>query len=201
MDGTLPFIEGREGFAVSIALIAQDGTPLIGVANNPVHRVLYFAHKGGGVWRRGGEDDQAVPLLPVESNSHLTFFTDRSFTKHPDYNNVVKALQPIAQELGYDGVDAGYKGGGVLHAIWLLEGGPGCYFKFPKAEPGGGSIWDFAATACMYQELGVPVSAMNGDPLPLNHPQTTYMHHCGISYATNEKIARAVTQLYGKFAE
>ena len=73
LDGTLPFIEGREGFAVSIALIAQDGTPLIGVANNPVHRVLYFAHKGGGVWRRGGEDDQAVPLLPVESNSHLTF--------------------------------------------------------------------------------------------------------------------------------
>ena len=28
LDGTLPFIEGRPGSAVSIALIARDGTPV-----------------------------------------------------------------------------------------------------------------------------------------------------------------------------
>ena len=32
LDGTLPFIEGRPGSAVSIALIARDGTPVIGAA-------------------------------------------------------------------------------------------------------------------------------------------------------------------------
>jgi 3'(2'), 5'-bisphosphate nucleotidase/myo-inositol-1(or 4)-monophosphatase len=131
----------------------------------------------------------------------LTFFTDRSFTKHPDYDAVVEALGPIARDLGYDGVDAGYRGGGVLHALWLLESGPGCYFKFPKAEPGGGSIWDFAATACIYRELGLPVSAINGETLPLNQPDTTYMHHCGISYATNEKISQEVRKLHQRFCE
>ena len=31
LDGTLPFIEGRTGYAVSIALVSQKGTPVIGV--------------------------------------------------------------------------------------------------------------------------------------------------------------------------
>lgn len=200
LDGTLPFIEGREGFAVSIALISQNGTPLIGVAVDPVGEVLYYAYAGGGAWRWPQSQAEPQPFLQEESNKHLTFFTDRSFTKHPDYEAVVEALRPVARELGYEGVDAGYRGGGVLHAIWLLERGPGCYFKFPKSEPGGGSIWDFAATACIYRELAVPVRAMDGSILPLNHPETTYMHHCGISYATNERIADAVTQLYHDFA-
>ncbi len=35
MDGTLAFINGHPGFAVSIALVAQDGTPQIGVVYDP----------------------------------------------------------------------------------------------------------------------------------------------------------------------
>jgi fructose-1,6-bisphosphatase/inositol monophosphatase family enzyme len=35
MDGTLPFINGQPGFSVSIALIAKDGTPYIGVVFYP----------------------------------------------------------------------------------------------------------------------------------------------------------------------
>jgi fructose-1,6-bisphosphatase/inositol monophosphatase family enzyme len=35
MDGTLPFINKQPGFSVSIALIAKDGTPYIGVVFDP----------------------------------------------------------------------------------------------------------------------------------------------------------------------
>ena len=36
LDGTLPFTEGIPGYAVSIALVARDGTPLIGVVTDPI---------------------------------------------------------------------------------------------------------------------------------------------------------------------
>ena len=79
-------------------------------------------------------ETEATAFLPIESNTHLTF-TDRSFTKHPDYDAVVEALGPIARDLGYDGVDAGYRGGGVLHALWLLESGPAVTSNSPRPNP------------------------------------------------------------------
>lgn len=53
LDGTLPFIESTSGYAVSIALVAHDGTPYIGVIYDPVEQVLYHAVKGCGVLRNG----------------------------------------------------------------------------------------------------------------------------------------------------
>jgi len=46
LDGTLPYIEKRPGFMVSIALNAQNGTPLLGCVGNPLDGKLYFGHKG-----------------------------------------------------------------------------------------------------------------------------------------------------------
>jgi len=46
LDGTLPYIEKRPGFMVSIALNAQNGTPLLGCVGNPLSGELYFGHKG-----------------------------------------------------------------------------------------------------------------------------------------------------------
>ena len=54
LDGTLPFINGQQGYSVSIGLVAKDGTPLIGVVYDPVHDVLYQATKGQGL-RRNNE--------------------------------------------------------------------------------------------------------------------------------------------------
>ena len=45
LDGTLPFIEGKVGYAVSIGLVSRDGTPLIGVVCDPYHQTL-SSHKG-----------------------------------------------------------------------------------------------------------------------------------------------------------
>jgi len=52
MDGTLAFINKQPGFSVSIALVAKDGTPHIGVVFDPSTNLLYHAVKGYGVCNR-----------------------------------------------------------------------------------------------------------------------------------------------------
>jgi fructose-1,6-bisphosphatase/inositol monophosphatase family enzyme len=54
--------------------------------------------------------------------------------------------------------------------------------KFPKKEKGGGSIWDFAATACLFQELGLPATNFAGGRLDLNREEGTFMHREGVYY-------------------
>jgi 3'-phosphoadenosine 5'-phosphosulfate (PAPS) 3'-phosphatase len=65
----------------------------------------------------------------------------------------------------------------------VLENGPACMLKFPKKENGGGSIWDFAATACIYQELGLSATNFTGGRLDLNRKNSTFMNHEGVFYA------------------
>jgi fructose-1,6-bisphosphatase/inositol monophosphatase family enzyme len=55
--------------------------------------------------------------------------------------------------------------------------------KLPKKENGGGSIWDFAATACIYQELGLPATNFEGGRLDLNRKDSTFMNKEGVFYA------------------
>ena len=57
------------------------------------------------------------------------------------------------------------------------------YVKASKKESGGGSIWDFAATACIYQELGLPATNFEGGRLDLNRKDGTFMNHEGVFYA------------------
>ncbi|MEZ4955041.1 MAG: hypothetical protein R2825_15855 [Saprospiraceae bacterium] len=73
-------------------------------------------------------------------------------------------------------------GGAVLNAIRYWKMGPACMFKLPKKENGGGSIWDFAATACLYQELGLPATNFAGGKLDLNRKDSTFMNHEGVFY-------------------
>ena len=65
-----------------------------------------------------------------------------------------------------------------------------CYVKLPKSEEGGGSIWDFAATACIVGEAGGWASNIHGQALELNRRESTFMNHQGVIYASNERIAR-----------
>ena len=48
MDGTLAFVNGTPGYSVSIALVAQDGQPLIGVVYDPLEQRLFHAIRGQG---------------------------------------------------------------------------------------------------------------------------------------------------------
>ena len=59
LDGTLPFTRGIPGYAVSIALVRQDGHPVLGVVFDPVSNKLYRAVDGTGV-QINGENFQPI---------------------------------------------------------------------------------------------------------------------------------------------
>jgi fructose-1,6-bisphosphatase/inositol monophosphatase family enzyme len=186
MDGTLPFIRKEPGYSVSIALVARDGSPQIGVIYDPVHDVLWQATKGQGV-RRNGE------AWTMESQGkELTFTYDRSFEGRPERERVLRELEAYAQSLGLQGLVATQFGGAVINACHALESAPGCHFKFAKPQEGGGSLWDYAATACLFEEAGAVVSDVHGEPLDLNRPDSTFMNHRGAVYATDENLAQRI---------
>ena len=175
IDGTLPFIEGIPGYAVSIALISREGVPQVGVVYDPWEHTLYHAIRGGGAFR-----NSKIWKLG-ECESQLQVFTDRGEADGPKFDPMMLKL----------GAVLGRFGGGVMNALWCLENPPAIYFKFPKEGNGGGCFWDFAATACIYQELGAWVSDASGKPLELNRPDSIYLSHCGVLFSTGTEPAEA----------
>ncbi|MBO6524727.1 MAG: inositol monophosphatase family protein [Balneolaceae bacterium] len=177
IDGTLNFINKEPGFSVSIALIAKDGTPHIGVIYDPNTDTLYHAAKGHGVFKNES-------LWKISNrNDYLTYVTDKRLKDTPLLTELKALLQKYVDELGLKGFEEMSGGASVINGIRVLEHGPACMIKYPKKETGGGSIWDFASTACIFQELGLPVSNFGGGKLDLNRKDGTFMNHQGVFYA------------------
>lgn len=177
MDGTLPFIQKRPGFSVAIALVAKDGTPCIGVVYDPSTGNLYHASKGNGAFKNGS------PWVIKSTNNHLTYVTDRQLKDTPQAKEIESLLQEKVVQLGLAGIKEIAGAGSVLNAILVLENGPACMLKLPKKARGGGSIWDFAATVCIYQELNLPATNFAGEALDLNRKDGTFMNHQGVFFA------------------
>lgn len=176
MDGTLAFINGYPGYSVSIGLISKDGTPQIGVIYDPSSDKLYHAVKGNGVFKNG-------KTWTIEhKNNHLTYVTDRRLKDTPQAKEIEIRLLEQAKKLNLNGLKEMAGAGSVLNALLVLENGPACMLKHPKKENGGGSIWDYAATACIYQELGLPATNFEGGRLDLNRKDGTFMNHQGVYY-------------------
>jgi len=176
MDGTLAFINKRPGFSVSIALVAKDGTPQIGVVYDPGSETLYYATKGVGAFRNG------LPWVVEQTNNHFTYVTDQKLSVTPRSNEIESLLENLkGQELTQVKEISG--GGSVLNAIRVIENGPACMLKFPKQKQGGGSIWDYAATACIYNELGLRATNFAGGRLDLNKEDGSFMNHEGVFFA------------------
>ena len=177
MDGTLPFINKQPGFSVAIALVAKDGTPYIGIVFDPSTDTLYHAIKGNGAYKNNS------PWQIKHTNDHLTYVTDRKLKDTPHAIEIESLLNEKVAQLGLNGVKEMDGAGSVLNAILVLENGPACMLKLPKKEDGGGSLWDFAATACIYHELGLPATNFEGGRLDLNRKHSTFMNHQGVFYA------------------
>lgn len=194
LDGTLPFIESVPGYSVSIALVSRSGMPLIGVVYDPVTQTLYKAIKGQGAWC----NQQILKPLsgPTSTELRLRFITDKSFAQDPLYPTTLLELDRIANDLGYAGAELTLQGGAAMNACQVLTTNPACYFKFPKPQIGGGSIWDYAATACLFEEVDAPVSDIHGKPLLLNPDGSIFMNHCGVLYCNDQAIAERMKSAY-----
>ncbi|WP_299017706.1 inositol monophosphatase family protein [uncultured Photobacterium sp.] len=185
LDGTLPFIEGSDGFAVSIALVAQSGWPLLGVVYNPATGDLYQALNSANAPEMKQVLKNGAPWQSKPDNSFFTLFVDRSFQSDPRYPVCIERLDVLVRYQGFDGMKVVNTCGAVMNAIGVMENTPACYFKLPKPSKGGGSLWDFSATAAIAQACGV-VSASDvfGTPLDLNRIDSNYMNHKGAIYST-----------------
>lgn len=197
LDGTLPYIENKPGYSIVISLISKSGEACIGVIYNPVDAIMYSAIKGLGAFK-DGQPWLLKDEVAENANKTLAFVYDRSFSNDALYKQVLAALDSYASSKGYRGVKPIQYGGAAMNACWLIENPLGCYFKFPKE--GGGSIWDYAASACIYKELGLPVSDIFGAAMDLNRKESTYMNHKGILYASNEALSVFAQQLFTKLS-
>lgn len=190
LDGTLPFIESSDGYAVSIALVGRNGTPYVGVVYDPVQATLFHAISGVGAFR----DRLPWRNKPEPIGNMLSVFADRSFQALDDHTELVDALGQIARDMGLTGLRLHATGGAVMNACGVLAHPAACYFKYPKPA-GGGSLWDFAATACLFQEVGAIATDIQGDALDLNRVDSSFMNHRGVLFASDKELAQRVRSL------
>jgi len=195
LDGTLPFVERKPGFSVSIALLSRQGEALIGVVVDPSKQQVFHALKGGGAFLDG---------VPIKSDptgcqgEPLTWIMDRSMQGLANYPEIVAAMEKAAKEFGCAGglrvID---HAGAALNGCWVTQNAPAAYFKLPKPDRGGGSVWDFAASNCMMQELGMPATDIDGKALSLNPQGSTFMNRGGVLYASSVDLADYLRSLDG----
>ncbi|MEC7498022.1 MAG: inositol monophosphatase family protein [Planctomycetota bacterium] len=188
IDGTLPFIEGTPGYAVSIGLVRRDGTPAIGVIYDPVEKTMYHAIDSAGAFRDGH------PWIPPSTSETLTLFTDRSFLSSERRQQVTRVLEEVAGDLALTGLRVDTSAGAVMNACKTLTNPMACYLKLPKQD-GGGSLWDYAATACLFKEAGSVATDVYGADFELNRSDSTLMGHRGILFATHESLAKKIRAL------
>ncbi|MDW3178781.1 MAG: inositol monophosphatase family protein [Acidimicrobiia bacterium] len=190
LDGTLPFVEGTPGYAVSIALVDRGGTPKIGVIHDPVEDALLHAISGFGAFR----DRRPWPKEAQPRGAVLSVFADRSFLAADDHDMVLDALDELVRDLGLSRLQLHTTAGAVMNAWGVLAAPPACYFKHPTSS-GGGSLWDFAATACLFHEVGAVATDISGSPLDLNRADSTFMNHRGVLFATDQALAQRIRSI------
>ncbi|TNJ43425.1 inositol monophosphatase [Tamlana fucoidanivorans] len=191
LDGTLPFTESRSGYAVSIALVSKQGISQIGVVFDPVNQNLYHAIINQGAFKNH------TPWHIASNTPHtLSFYFNGSFKTQTHFNDVTSKLNEVASHFGTNNITCMPVLGAVMNACQALEHMPSCFFAFPKREDGNGSIWDYAATACIYKEIGAYVGDIFGSPLHLNSKTSTFMNARGILFASNKNLGLAIQHMY-----
>jgi 3'-phosphoadenosine 5'-phosphosulfate (PAPS) 3'-phosphatase len=127
-----------------------------------------------------------------KKKSDFVLYIDRSYLKNKNYKTIISQIETVVSSQGYQNFKIEKLAGAVLNACWVVDKAPGCYFKVPKPQTGGGSLWDFAATACIAKETGAYAQSLDGSPLDLNRNDSTFMNHKGVLYASNNEIAELI---------
>jgi fructose-1,6-bisphosphatase/inositol monophosphatase family enzyme len=160
-------LEGKPGYATSIALVSQSGQPILGVVYDPVRGDLFEAVTGRGVTLNGS---------PLETMAHTesqrtTWFADRSLRNHPGFARLQTEF------------DIRFEGGAVMNSLQLLTEPNSVYVKAPKKDLGGCAIWDLAAVSLMLAEHSGQTRLYDGSPLHLNRPDSVFFNDVGFAFA------------------
>lgn len=142
IDGTRDYVRGREGWAVSIALV-EDGQPLIGVLDAPARGEIWRAEAGKGATLNG---------FPIRAGNRAVFSGARvpTDTLPKVDSDLVAVAKPNSIALRIAMVAAG-EADLVATLRWGYE-------------------WDVAAAVLIAAEAGATVSDAFGKPLFFNTP-------------------------------
>ena len=156
LDGTTNYAHAFPIFAVSIAL-ELEGTVVVGVVEDPVHRETFTAQLGGGA-RLNGEP---IRVSGVSVLSDALLATGFPYDIHTSAVNNLDHFENFARRAlairrpGAAAVDLAYTACGRFDAFWEL-----------KLKP-----WDVAAAALLVVEAGGAVSDFAGGPLDIYKPE------------------------------
>lgn len=143
IDGTRDFLRGRDGWAVSIALV-DAGQPVLGVLYAPALDELWVAHRGGGATLNGAEvsagDRATLAGARVPAASLPRVDADLVLVHQP--NSIALRMAMVAA----DRADL------VATLRWGFE-------------------WDIAAATLIGMEAGAQVTDAFGQPLSFNTPR------------------------------
>ncbi|HEY6010186.1 MAG TPA: 3'(2'),5'-bisphosphate nucleotidase CysQ [Nitrospirota bacterium] len=154
LDGTKEFINRNGEFTVNVALIRQ-GKPVMGIIYVPVKRILYYAVKGKGSFKRENGHEVRLPLdlnrrgvTVVGSRSHGT----------PEFDAFIQQLRSKHDALNF------VSAGSSLKFCLVAEGSADLYPRLgPTME------WDTAAGQMIVEEAGGFVLKPDSDhPLQYN---------------------------------
>lgn len=135
LDGTKEFIKNHDEFTVNIALI-ENRRPILGVVYAPALKLLYYAKKGSGAWKKDGKQKprriyakkmgKRGPIIVLESRFHSSPKSERLLQNQTRVRRM--------------------RVGSSLKFCYLAEGKAHLYPRFsPTME------WDVAAGDCIFR--------------------------------------------------
>ncbi|VVS99166.1 3'(2'),5'-bisphosphate nucleotidase CysQ [Sphingomonas sp. EC-HK361] len=174
IDGTRDYIRGREGWAISIALI-EGGRPVIGVLDAPARREAWAAVAGKGAWRNGvalaAGTRTALAGARVPTDSLPKVDSDLIAVAKP--NSIALRIAMVAA----DEADL------LATLRW-------------------GHEWDIAAAVLIASEAGAATSDALGQPLAFNKPDPqafgVLVTAPGIHAAAVERLSERAAAIVGR---
>ncbi|WP_028116514.1 3'(2'),5'-bisphosphate nucleotidase CysQ [Ferrimonas senticii] len=156
LDGTQEFIAGSGDFAVNIALI-DHGVPVLGVIYAPMSEICYFAHRGGGAFKRHNGINLAIHSRKVQADQPLRIAVSRRQQRQ-------RILERLSQQWRYDLIPYG---SASLKSCMVAEGLADCYLRLgPTGE------WDTGASQCIVAEAGGMIVDTCYQPLSYNERES-----------------------------
>lgn len=170
LDGTKEFVNRNGEFTVNIALI-ENGASVVGVVYLPVKRIIYFAARGLGAFRRDGkagleqdskaiiDTSQALPLSFAETGTgdSITVVASRSHANGAS-RDFVDRLRGFYRDVNLT------PAGSSLKICLVAEGAADLYPRHgPTME------WDTGAGQCVVEQSGGRLIDLNSlEPLSYN---------------------------------
>ena len=176
LDGTTNFVHGNPMSCVSIGLVHNDTTPLVGVVYNPISDELFTAVHGRGARLNGtpifvsGTSVSPPPEPPTEEQAlrSALIATEVGASRDPAVMTAItsrlSAVMPHVRGLRAVGSCA-------LNMCYVACGRVDAFF-----EIGFGGPWDCAAGWCVLAEAGGVVSDPRGGPFDITSRRLLCAH-------------------------